>query len=308
MITTQNLSPSLLVLGAGELGLSVLRALSDYSQQQGTRITVLLKPASIHTTSVKQLTRLNELSSLGISLLSGDLQQQSVNELADLFRPFDAVINCSGFVGGAGTQLKITEAVLEARVSRYFPWQFGVDYDLVGKGSGQQVWDEQLEVRQRLRAQSETVWTIISTGIFTSYLFEPSFGVVDIDNSIVCALGDWQNAITVTTPEDIGRLTALIFFQHPPLRNQVVFVAGDTLTWAQLAEVVEKHGRDPVTRVLLTHEQLKRQAGENPQDAGVQYRLAFARKNGVAWDKSITFNGRLGIPVTDVAQWLRQNR
>ena len=64
-------------------------------------------------------------------------------------------------------------------MARYFPWQFGVDYDVVGTGSGQQVWDEQLEVRHLLRAQKATEWVIVSTGIFTSYLFDSGFGVVD---------------------------------------------------------------------------------------------------------------------------------
>jgi len=39
-------------------------------------------------------------------------------------------------------QRKITAAVLHAGVGRYVPWQFGVDYDVVGRGSGQDIWDE----------------------------------------------------------------------------------------------------------------------------------------------------------------------
>lgn len=147
--------------------------------------------------------------------MEGDLQQNSVDELSALLRCFDAVINCSGFVGGAGTQIKITWAVLQAGVARYFPWQFGVDYDVVGTGSGQQVWDEQLEVRHLLRAQKATEWVIVSTGIFTSYLFDSGFGVVDAATKTVRALGDWGYAVTLTTPEDIGRLTAAIFSIGP---------------------------------------------------------------------------------------------
>jgi hypothetical protein len=53
----------------------------------------------------------------------------------------------------------------------------------VGRGSGQDVWDEQLDVREMLRAPSRTRWTIISTGMFTSFLFGPSFGLVDLENN-----------------------------------------------------------------------------------------------------------------------------
>lgn len=95
-----------------------------------------------------------------------------------------------GFVAGAGTQIKITRAVLEAGVSRYFPWQFGVNYDVVGKGSGQPVWDEQYDVRTLLREQNTTQWVIVSTGMFTSFLFEPAFDVVNLSENTINALGD----------------------------------------------------------------------------------------------------------------------
>lgn len=42
--------------------------------------------------------------------------------------------------------------------------------------------------------------------------------------------------MTVTTPEDIGALTAEILFAEPRIRDEIVFVAGDTITYGQLAE------------------------------------------------------------------------
>jgi hypothetical protein len=47
--------------------------------------------------------------------------------------------------------------VLQAGVERYVPWQFGVDYDVVGRGSGQEVFDEQSDVRDMLRGLSTSV-------------------------------------------------------------------------------------------------------------------------------------------------------
>ena len=77
--------------------------------------------------------------------------------------------------------MKIAQAALEGGVRRYFPWQFGVDYDVLGRGSAQDLFDEQLDVRDLLRGQSSTEWVIVSTGMFTNFLFEPSFGVVVFD-------------------------------------------------------------------------------------------------------------------------------
>jgi hypothetical protein len=71
---------------------------------------------------------------------------------------------------------------LQARIPRYFPWQFGVDFDVIGRGSPQDIFDAQLDVRELLRSQQQTEW-VISTGMFMSYLFEPEFGVVDLQKT-----------------------------------------------------------------------------------------------------------------------------
>lgn len=296
---------TVLVLGAGELGIQVLRSMSTkVHEHTHVKISVLLRSEAAHAVSGSRRTRLDELMKLGIAVVEGDLQENSIDELSELFGSFDAVINCSGFVGGPGTQIKITQAVLKAAVTRYFPWQFGVDYDVVGKGSGQKVWDEQLEVRHLLRQQTATEWVIVSTGIFTSYLFEPGFGVIDAQSKTVCALGDWQHAVTLTTPEDIGQLTADIFFHQPTFRNEIVYIAGDTLTYSELADLMHAHWGTEVNRKLLDGQKLQDDVQHNPQDVGANYRLAFARPDGVAWSKSNTYNQRQGIATTTASQWL----
>ena len=45
---------------------------------------------------------------------------------------------------------------------------------------------------------------IVSTGIFTSYLFDSGFGVVDAATKTVRALGDWRYAVTLTTPRTLA--------------------------------------------------------------------------------------------------------
>ncbi|HAU5566533.1 TPA: aromatic alcohol reductase [Serratia fonticola] len=296
---------TLLVLGAGELGIQVLRALSKKAQEHTQlKISVLLRSDSAQAVSGSRKARLDELMELGIDVVEGDLQENSIDELSEIFGSFDTIINCSGFVGGAGTQIKITQAVLTATVARYYPWQFGVDYDVIGKGSGQQVWDEQLDVRHLLRAQNTTEWVIVSTGIFTSYLFEPDFGVVDAQSKTVYGLGNWQYAVTLTTPEDIGRLTASIFFHQPAFRNEVVFIAGDTLTYSELADLMSAHWGNEINRKLLDGKKLQDDVQQHPQDVGAKYRLAFARPDGVAWSKENTFNHRQGMATTTAIQWL----
>ncbi len=102
-----------------------------------------------------------------------------------------------------------------------------------------------------LRAQTRLQWQIISTGMLTSFLFEPALGVVDLDNDIVRALGSWQTAVTVTTPEDIGRLTARIVCE-PVQGNPILFCAGDTISYGQLTDTVERLLERPMRREQWT--------------------------------------------------------
>lgn len=288
-----------LVIGAGELGLAVIGGLLERDPESARAISVLLRPPADEAEG--HVAR--HLRDMGLRILHGDLATETTAGLAALFAGFGTIICCTGFVGGPGTQRKITAAVLQARVDRYVPWQFGVDYDVVGRGSGQEVFDEQSDVRDMLRGQSTTQWIIVSTGMFTSFLFEPAFGLVDLEHGRVHALGRWDNRLTVTTADDIGRLTAAILAAEPRIRNEVVYVAGDTFSYRRLADMVESHlGRD-VERVLWDLETLRSEVAAHPDDGMRKYRLAFARETGVAWDKERTFNAAHGIEVVDMPGW-----
>ena len=300
MSNTDTNANAILVIGAGELGMAVIRALSERGSADGGALSVLLRP---ETDDVPNQ-RAAGLRGMGVNIVRADLATATEDALAAIFAGFPTVICCTGFVGGPGTQRKITAAVLKAGVERYVPWQFGVDYDVVGRGSGQDVWDEQLDVRAMLRAQSRTHWTIVSTGMFTSFLFEPSFGLADLENSKVHALGSWDNRLTVTIPDDIGRLTAAVLAHEPRLDDEVVYVAGDTFSYAQLADMVEHHLGRSVERVLWNMDTLRSEVAAHPEDGMRKYHLAFARDTGVAWDKEGTFNAAQGIAVTDVPTWL----
>lgn len=297
-----------LVLGAGELGMAVLRHLAPRRKNAVTPLAVLVSPRSLESPDSKQAHNYDELRAMGVQLLPFDLASPADGELVALFSRFHTVLNCTGFVAGPGTQVKLSEAVLAAGVRRYFPWQFGVDYDVIGKGSGQPVFDEQYDVRTLLRSQSDTEWVIISTGMFTSFLFEPSFGLVNLDDGIVRGLGSWETQVTVTTPDDIGRLTTEILLEQPRIRNQVVYVASDTLSYGQLAEIVEESIGRPVQRDLLTMQKLSAELARHPEDQMARYRIAFARGDGMWWDKSTTYNAQKGIPTMDTRTWLQTHR
>ena len=299
---------SILVLGAGELGMAALRSLAKHVPKfPGTTLTVLLRPSTLNSNDSSKQRDLAALQSLGVKFLPGDLAADSIADLAARFRNFHTVIGCTGFVAGHNIQLKIAHAVLAADVRRYFPWQFGVDYDVIGRGSAQDLFDEQLDVRDLLRSQNRTEWVIVSTGMFTSFLFEPSFGVVDLAQNTVHALGSWETAVTVTTPEDIGLLTAEIVFAKPRIINCVVYTAGETVTYIQLADIVDSMLDREMHRVEWSVSQLKDELAKDPDNPIKKYRAVFAEGKGVSWEIDKTFNAQREIEVKNVTRWIREN-
>lgn len=158
----------ILVVGAGELGTAMLEGLTRHAGHDSSRapITIMLRASTIDSADGRKRRANAYLRSLGADLVAGDIVQDSEEHLAGIFGRFDTVVVCSGFGFPAGTQLRLARAALGARVGRYFPWQWGIDYDVVGAGSAQDLFDEQLEVRRLLRAQNEVDWVVVSTGLF----------------------------------------------------------------------------------------------------------------------------------------------
>jgi hypothetical protein len=298
---------SILVLGAGELGLPVLRHLARIAEQKpGSKISVLLRQSTLDSQEPGKKKEIDELCTLGVERVAADLVKDSIEQLAAVFARFDTVIGCAGMVAGRETPMKLARAALASGVKRYFPWQFGADYDVIGRGSPQDLFDAQLEVRELLRAQSQTEWVIVSTGMFTSYLFEPQFGVVDLVTDRITALGSLDNRVTLTTPEDIGRLTAEIVFFEPRFRDEIVYLAGDTLAYGELAGLLERVLQRPFSTQAWTVPYLLDALEQEPDEHLKpiwKYRAVFAQGRGVAWPMQNTFNGRHGFVMTSAEQW-----
>ncbi|WP_179352330.1 aromatic alcohol reductase [Winogradskyella vidalii] len=306
--TAKKQTTDILILGAGELGMNVTKFLSDkIKENPGYSISVLLLPEVIHSTNAFEKNIIKTLEKRNIKIIEGNVVSETIDEIATKFNNYHTVVSCLGFSAGPGIQIKITKAILQANVKRYFPWQFGVDYDLVGKGSPQPVFDEQSDVRTLLRSQQNTEWVIVSVGMITSFLFEPSFGVVDLKNKTIHALGDWDTEVTVTSAEDIGRLTAEVLLFEPRIVNDVVYVAGDTVSYHKLANIVKKVLKTDMKRVKWDLDFLKNEIEKDPDNNIKRYRAVFGQGIGVSWDKAKTFNVKEGFEMENAEQWAVKN-
>lgn len=293
---------SFLVIGTGEVGIAMLKSLYKYKEANNGQFTigVLVQPLSVGDKNAPHS------KFAGIAIEAVDLVLESIESLAETFRKYDTVICCSGFSIGAGMQVKITKAVLEAGVRKYVPWQFGADYDKIGRGSAQPVFDEQLDVRDLLREQQKTHWIIISTGMITSFLFREDFGVIDLSNKVIHALGDWQHSLTLTSCEDIGAVSVEVLFHRPEILDQVVFVSGETASFKEIGDKMDRLFNIRFERVLWDHKFLKKKLKDDPANIFNRYRLVFTHP-GVTWPMQVTFNHRNNIPTVGIEQWANEH-
>ena len=301
-----------LVLGAGELGNALLEALTSNSlySQDDTPVTVMLRPSSVNSTSTEGQLRLEKIRGLGVSITAGDTEADSESRLAETFAPYQTVIHAGGLTAAEGTQLKITKAVLAAGVGLYIPWQFGVDYDAIGPTGGFGLFAEAYSVRELIRSQSKTQWLIVSNGIFTSLIFEDHWGVVkklDDGKIQVTALNSWDDWITATDARDIGRCTAELVLNDKELRNQAVYIAGDSLTYRDFADVVERETGKEVVREVWPLEQLKEKARQEPDNKLRKYHVVFSEGKGLSWPKEKTWTASKGWKLQDIAEWIQEN-
>ncbi|KAI7773185.1 hypothetical protein LA080_011630 [Diaporthe eres] len=298
---------SILIVGAGELGTAILSALACHpSKPSHINFSVLLRPDSIISPNPEKQRSNAELQAFGARLVPGSFVDDEVSQLSRIFKDYDIVIQAGGYGLPKGTQLKSAHAALNAGVPRYFPWQFGVDYEEIGEGSAQDLFDEMLQVRRLLRSQTRTTWTIISTGLFMSYLFIADFGVVDLEYRTVRALGSWNNTVTVSTPQDIGRLTAEMVFVPDGTLNKVVYIGGDTISYGQLASVLDETFRENFKREEWSLPFLKDRLAANPSNLWYKYQCIFGDGKGISWDLTRTLNGQRDISMTTVSDYISQ--
>jgi len=297
----------ILLIGAGELGTALLPHLITPS----TTLTLGVRSFATHI----PLTRTHP----SLALTSIDTTSPSAELVAE-FSQYDVLVSATGFGQDPSAFFKLAREVLDAGRLRkergegrlwFFPWQWGVDYDVTGDGEGlMPLFGEQKRVRDLLRAKAEesnVKWTVVSTGIFMSFLFEKSWGIVDCAQGRITAraLRDWSHKVTVTDVQDIGRVLARILSGDVDADNRVMYVAGDTVSYGELADILSQVTGKEVTRAAWSVRHLEEEVTKDPDDGLKKYRLVFAR-DGVWWDKERTVNSKLGLAMLDVETYARR--
>lgn len=175
----------------------------------------------------------------------------------------------------------------------------------------------QKEVRDLLRSsatESNVKWTIVSTGIFMSFLFEPFWGIVERrrvekeedgeDGKVVVrCLRDWNHGVTVTDVSDIGTILARIVHGDIDADNKVLYTSGSTIRYGELADLISRVTGEEVVRETWDIPHLQEEVRRDPEDGIKKYRLVFAGE-GVSWGKEGTVNEVLGVEMMTVERYV----
>jgi saccharopine dehydrogenase-like NADP-dependent oxidoreductase len=101
---------SILVLGAGELGIAIVRSLAVHPMRNDAELTVLKR--SVSPVGFEQD---------GVSVRAGDVVEMSGEQLASLLGEYHTVISANGMILPPETQIKLAKAAIAGGVKRYFP-------------------------------------------------------------------------------------------------------------------------------------------------------------------------------------------
>lgn len=122
---------------------------------------------------------------------------------------------------------------------------------------------------------------------------------------MVRALRSWDHKITVTDVTDIGKVLARVIAGDVEAENKVVYAAGDTVSYKELADIIERIVGKNIKREEWTIPHLKAELAKDPDDAIKRYRLVFAR-DGVWWNKEGTVNHILKMPMVTVETYAQK--
>ncbi|KAF2668136.1 eukaryotic translation initiation factor eIF-4A subunit [Microthyrium microscopicum] len=240
------MTQKILLHGAtGETGGDILDGLIEDGSFE---ITALIRPQSLQKPATKAL------EPRGVKIVVGDLEKQSVKEIAELLAGYDTVISAVAATAQLD-QLKLVDAAAQAGVKRFVPCGFTT----VSPPGG---------VMTLIRAQKEKVheriwyhhlpYTIIDSGYWYQISF-PRLPSGKVDYALMgdknTIFGDGNAPNMLVDKRDIGKFTARIIKDSRTL-NKRVFLHADVLTQNEIITIMEEKSGEKVETKTETHDDL----------------------------------------------------
>jgi hypothetical protein len=85
-------------------------------------------------------------------------------------------------------------------------------------------------------------------------------------------------------------------------------VAGDTVSYGQVADVVEGVYGGEWRREVWDREELRRRLEEQPGDLMLKYQNVFGAGVGLSWERERTVNYQRGIQIAGLREYVEENK
>ena len=87
----------------------------------------------------------------------------------------------------------------------------------------------------------------------------------------------------------------------------MTYIAGQTLTYGELADLLEKVTGGEVVREVWDLDDLRSALKKEPENKLWKYRIVFGEGKGVSWPVEGTWNDAKGLVFEGVEEWVRNN-
>jgi nucleoside-diphosphate-sugar epimerase len=272
------MTTSIAVAGAtGNLGKRVVKALRD----RGAEVRALVRPGT-------PADKLAPLEQVGAQIVPVDL-----HDTAALARRLEGTATVVSTLQGlrdviVGTQGALLDGAVAARVPRFIPSDFSIDFTRMPEGTNRN-FDFRLAFGRRLDASGVRATSIWLGGFMDMLLW--GMPLLDFKTHRVNHWSTADQPMQFTTMDDTAAFTAAAAMDADAPRS--LHVAGDIVTASELAAIGERVTGEPFTTVslgtvdALKAEIAKRRAAdptpaESPFPVWVQLQYALSMVNGLA--------------------------
>ena len=231
------------VCGAtGNLGVPTTQAIVA----KGFKVTVLTR----NIESAKK-----KLNLPGVEYVVADYKDKK--SMVAAFKGIEVVVCTFGFQA-IGDQFLMIEAAKEAKVTRFYPCEFGTDNRKVEPGANVVV-DLKLKVVEAVKA-SGMEWTGMINGMYMEWILTT---YVKKEEKKIEIVGSKDVKLTFTPLKAIGEFVAESI-NNPISKNDYVTVVGETMTFGEMVDVIEKETGIKYTTIYTPTSQLKAKIDGNP--------------------------------------------
>ncbi|KAF4637021.1 hypothetical protein G7Y89_g1061 [Cudoniella acicularis] len=270
-MTSEPGKQNLLIFGTtGYIGTHITNQIIKNKASFG-RIAIFTSPSTVEN----KPSVVANLKSEGVEVIVGDATNE--NDILKAFQGINTIISAVGrnAILSQITWIQLADTSPNSTVTRFFPSEFGTDIEYGPSSATEKPHQLKLKVRATLRAAKRLEHTFLVTGPYAEAVLRP--GSFDVKAKKAALTGDGQGKISLTTKDDVGRLTVHALLHPAASKNRALRVNSFTATEAEiLAEFERQTGGEKWTVERTSFEKLReleKEAWESGNPAATGYTL-----------------------------------